>query len=158
MRTAKGEQNQSPHSPQSIHPHSLHELPHIPLRHPLHRNRNPRIRKENVQTTILLQRLIHHTLDIRFRPRVDFTAVDRRARVQRLDFALVRLQVLGVQIAEENRLGAVVRELVRGCPADAQRRVGARDDYDFAFDSTVFACNKRLLALRSISYRSIEGK
>jgi hypothetical protein len=47
------------------------------------------------------------------------------AGVQRVELALVRFQVGGGKVADEDRAGAIAGELVGRCAADAEGGVGA---------------------------------
>lgn len=70
--------------------------------------------------------------------------MDLDVRVQGIELPLMRFQVFGGVVADEDGFGAVVGELVRRCAPDADGAVGAGYDYYFVFDATV----KVLVSLR----------
>lgn len=67
--------------------------------------------------------------------------MDLNIGVQGREFALLRCEEFGVEIAEVDCKGAVVGELVGGCAADAEGGVGAcrkdRDMLDTEDDSDI---------------------
>jgi len=122
-------------APESIRPHDRHEILRTTLQHPLSRETNPRIREKHIQPPIQLQTLVHDGLDVGLAPGVHASALHFDARVQGGDFAFVRVEVRGAEVAEEDGVGAVAGELVGGGAADAEGAVGAGYGDDFVFDA-----------------------
>lgn len=55
--------------------------------------------------------------------------------IQRVQLSLVSIEILCVEVAEIDCFRSISCEEMCCCPSDAQRRVGAGDYDDFAFDS-----------------------
>lgn len=122
-------------SPLRVRAHDLVELVTARLRDPLGGDGDAGVGEEDVQPAVLLQRLVDDPLDVLLFPGVHLARVDLHGRVERGQLALVRLQVRGGVVADEDGFGAVTGELVdRGAP-DAGGGVGARDDDDFVLDA-----------------------
>lgn len=123
--------------PLRISPHDLIELVPARLRDPLRTDTDARVREEDVQPAVLLQRLVHDAGNVLLLPGVHFPGMNVHCRVERVELPLVRFQVRGVVVADEDGFGAVPGELVDGGTADADGRVGAGDDNYFVFCATV---------------------
>jgi hypothetical protein len=98
--------------PQSISPHVRHELLRTCLRDPFSRDTNPSVREEDVKTAVLLQRFVDDALHVRFLASIDFARMDVDVWVQRIHLPFMRLQMLRVEVANEDRLSSIIRELV----------------------------------------------
>lgn len=67
--------------PQCIRPHSRHELLRARFRDALRGDANSCVGEKNVQTTVLLQRLIDDTLNICLLTGIDFARMDVHIRI-----------------------------------------------------------------------------
>lgn len=72
------------------------------------------------------------------------------ARVKRVDFALVQVEVRGVEVAEVQCAGAMTRKLVGAGATDSNERVCACDDDDFTLDPSVIISTRYRLCGRMI--------
>lgn len=68
--------------------------------------------------------------------RVESAGMDVDGWVEGIEFFAVRIEELGVEVADVDCEGAVAGELVGAGAADAEGRVGAGDDDDFTLDSS----------------------
>lgn len=123
------------YSPQSIGLHRLHKLLRRAVEHSLRSDADAAIGVEDVETAVLFEREVDYALHVRFFADVYLMRVDGDVRVEGVELALMRFEVLGVEIAEEDGFGAILGEEMRGCPSDSNGGVGAGDDDDFAFES-----------------------
>lgn len=112
----------------------LHEFLGRCFQYPFRADADAAVGVENVEPTILLQCQVDYTLHIGFFSTVYLLGVDLNANmaVERLDLALVRVQVLSVQIANEDGFGALLSENMCCCSADAKWGVRSGNDNDLA--------------------------
>lgn len=89
------------------------------------------IGEEDVQPAISSHGILDDRLHGSLVRGIELARVHFRVRIQTVDFTLVRLQVAAVKVTDVHGLGAVSRELMSCRAADAERRVGARDDDHF---------------------------
>lgn len=105
--------------PECIRPHIRHEFLRRGFGDALGGDGDAGIGEEDVQTTVLFQRLVDDAFDVVFVARVDFACVHVDTWVEGLDLALVGVEVCGGEVGDEDGAGAVVGELVRAGSADA---------------------------------------
>jgi hypothetical protein len=106
--------------PERVHPHGVHELVGIHISKRRHGPDNPSVGEEDIKPAVPLHRVVDDGLHGLVVTGIELPRVNVYGRPRGVDLLLVRLQVGVVKIAKVHGLGAVLGELVRRGPADAQ--------------------------------------
>ena len=84
-----------------------------------------RIGKEHIQPSILSDGFVYDALDVCFIRGVHLARMDLHSGIHKPNLPHVRIQILVVEVADEQAAHSVCCEKMRGCAANAERRVAA---------------------------------
>lgn len=118
--------------PERVHPQDLHEILGRHVGEQGVGARDAGVGEDDVQAAVAAQGVVDDGLDGGLVGGVEAAGVDGAGRVAGAHVALVAGEEGVVKVADVDGAGAVLGVLVGGGAADAQGRVGARDDDDLA--------------------------